>query len=293
MGEKEAVFPCDLCGCEDAVEVPFVRDYTGGQLYHICMNCGLIYTKKRRSYKEVADCWSNELYGDPSVLLPSSYSALNPHVKARQTYVVEFTNNHLSLEDKKLCDIGAGEGQFIQYAHMLGAEVFGVEPSDKNNITIKEKGFNSFNGTSEDFASHVRSADETIAFDIVTIMWTLECSQSPAKVLKTSYDILNQGGYIVIATGSRILVPFKKPLHKFLSTNPLDTHPVHFSYNTLNGMLASNGFEIEYENPWIENDILCVAARKTGKKDIPWEKDDYLKVADFFERWHRDSLYYR
>ena len=41
-------FPCDLCGKDDGYEVPYVREYTGGQILHICKSCGLIHAKKRR-----------------------------------------------------------------------------------------------------------------------------------------------------------------------------------------------------------------------------------------------------
>lgn len=291
MNEEYKEFPCDLCEEKDSIEVPHCREYTEGQVLSICKNCGFIYAKKRRSIKSVADDWSNKLYGDPKVLSPSSYSARNPHVLARQTYVADFIDTHLGLKEKNLCDIGAGEGQFLELAKRYGANVFGIEPSENNCNLLQKNGFRNFNGTIEDYADN-ESRNENI--DVITIMWTLEATQSCRSMLNVAHKILNDEGHITIATGSRIIVPFKKPLHTFLSPNPIDTHPVHFSFNTLKGMLAVSGFEVIHNNPYIENDILCVIAKKKNKDiKINWKGDDYLKVEDFFERWHRDSLQYR
>ncbi|MBN2053211.1 class I SAM-dependent methyltransferase [Candidatus Woesearchaeota archaeon] len=293
--EGYEAFACDLCKSTEAYELPYVREYTNGQVLNICKKCGFIYAPKRRSWKRIADAWSNELYGDPKVLSAQSYSAMNPHVRARLTYICEFTDTYTGgLKGKKLCDIGAGEGEFLQMSKDKGADVFGIEPSKKNCDLLAKRGFKNFLGAAEDYATHMKKTKDPYRADIVTIMWTLEASQNPKQMLEIAHDILKDGGHIVIGTGSRILVPFKKPLHCFLSTNKVDTHPVHFSFNTLKGLLAATGFELVHANPYVENDILAVVGKKVSKdKKIEWKGDDYLKVADFFMRWHKDSLRYR
>ena len=292
--EQYMNFPCDLCSAVEATDVPHCREYTNGQVLSICKKCGFIYAQKRRSAKAIADTWSNQLFGDPKVLTSASYSARNPHVKARQTYVAEFIDTHLGLKGKTLVDIGAGEGQFLELALNYGTSVFGVEPSARNCAQLQEKNIPNFNGTAEEYLEHLQQKGSSAKADIVTMMWTLECSQSPQNLLKTAYNTLMENGHIIIATGSRILVPFKKPLQTFLSSNSLDTHPIHLSFNTLKGLLAKTGFMIVQTNPYVENDILCVMAKKMPvTTEIHWQGDDYLKVADFFERWHRESLHYR
>jgi 2-polyprenyl-3-methyl-5-hydroxy-6-metoxy-1,4-benzoquinol methylase len=288
-------FSCDVCGSPEAIELPKCREYTNGQVINICKKCGFVYAPKRRSWKQIADAWSNELYGDPSKLSPQNYSAMNPHVRARLTYIAEFTNMYAGgMKGKKLCDIGAGEGEFLKMSKDLGAEVFGIEPSKKNCELLTKRGFKNFVGAAEDYAAHQKKTKDPYRADIITIMWTLEASQNPRQMLEIAHDILKDGGHIVMGTGSRILVPFKKPMHCFLSTNPVDTHPVNFSFNTLKGMLAETGFEVVHANPFVENDILAVVAKKVSKdKKIEWKGDDYMKVVDFFERWHKDSLRYR
>ena len=62
----------------------------------------------------------------------------------------------------------------------------------------------------------------------------------------------------------------------------------------IKGLLAVSHFELVYHNQYIDNDILIVIGKKVPKsKNIQWGGDNYLKVKDFFERWHKESLYYR
>ena len=35
-------YPCDLCGTADAIPLPDVPQYTGGQPMHFCTRCGLV-----------------------------------------------------------------------------------------------------------------------------------------------------------------------------------------------------------------------------------------------------------
>lgn len=280
-------FPCDLCGSTDAVEVPYARFYTNDQPIHICTSCGFVYVKRRRSAQAIADAWSDELYGD-------GYTARIPAVKARQTYVAEFIDTSIGLKGKEVCDIGTGEGQFLEIISgpEYGASVFGTEASKKNCQKLTRMGFRNFHGTIEDFCS---SPDyRGYKADIATIMWTLENCRSCRDMLSAAYEMLRDGGHIVMATGSRILVPFKKPLDLYLSTNPADTHAFRFSANTLAGLLAVSGFEVTHVNSYIDTDYLCIIARKKDRSEsIEWKGDDYLKVYDFFERWHRESIHYR
>ena len=281
-------FPCDVCLSDDAVEVPHSRFYTAGEPIYICKECGFVYVKKRRSAQKIADVWSDELYG-------ANYTAHSPHVLARQTFVADFIDMHLRLRGKTLVDIGAGEGQFLDIAKngKYGAQVFGIEPSKRNCHLLGKMGIDYFHGNLESF---LKSADsKKIKADIVTLMWTLENCQNPRAILAGAHKLLKDGGHVVIATGSRILVPFKKPLHMYISKNPTDTHSSRFSANALQGLLAAAHFEKKYINQFIDNDILCVIGQKKPvSSKIKAPTDNYLDVYSFFDRWHTDTqMYFR
>ena len=230
------VFPCDLCGMDDPAEIEVARCYTNDQPLHVCKNCGFVYVRERRSAQDIADSWTNEIY-------QSSYTARIPAVKARQMFVAETIDTTIGLKDSRLCDIGGGEGQFLQMASSAeyGAKAFAIEPSAGNCAKLTTLGIESFHGTIEEF---IAADDGTAKFDIATIMWTLENCQNCRTMLDAAYALLKPGGHLVIATGSRILVPFKKPLNLYLSHQVADAHCFRLSASTLEGLLAISGFKL-------------------------------------------------
>ena len=278
-----SIFDCDLCGGSDAAEIAVARGYTGGRPIHVCKGCGFVYVRERRAAARIADDWSDEIYG-------TGYTARIPAVRARQVYVAEFADSAIGLRGKTVCDIGGGEGQFLEIVRGPdhGADVFAIEPSQANCRSMKAAGIDCFTGTIEQFVASPEAAGRRC--DVVTIMWTLENCQSCRAMLDAAHELLVDGGCVVVATGSRILVPFKKPLHYYLGDNPTDTHAFRFSANTLRGILAESGFEAVHVNRYIDSDILCMIGRKSSRDGrIPWRGDDWRDVVGFFERWDRET----
>jgi 2-polyprenyl-3-methyl-5-hydroxy-6-metoxy-1,4-benzoquinol methylase len=286
MSDVYTTYPCELCGKDDFAEIVEARGYTNGQPLHVCNNCGFVQVIDRRSPERIAEVWSKELFG-------AGYTANWPAVKARMTYVADTTDQQISLNGKKLCDIGAGEGNFLKIASKTyGADVFGIEPSEANCKLMRDAAIDCFEGTIEDYRDSLKGKDDG-KFDVVTIMWTLENCNSAVAMLKAAHSIVKPGGHLVMATGSRLLVPFKKPLNMYLSKNPADTHSFRFSANTLQGFFAIAGFEKEFVNHFIDTDWLVMIGKsvEAGKK-IEWKGDDPKKVLDFFKRWHAETAYY-
>lgn len=279
-------FSCDLCGSSESIEVPHCREYTNNQPIQICTNCGFVYVKSRRSHDEIAKDWSENIFG-------SGYTANIPAVKARLMYVAESLDTTVGLKNKMICDIGAGEGLFLKLLkENYSCKVFGIEPSLENCKKLKKLGIDHFNGTIEDYK--LSKNKNNISFDVVTIMWTLENTQDCIRMLKAAHSILKKDGHILVATGSRILVPFKKPLYDYLSTTPADTHSFRFSVNSLSGSLLISGFNQFHINHYIDTDYLCIIAEKNDicMKSPSWIHDNYLDVYNFFERWHVETQMY-
>lgn len=279
-------YPCDLCGLDDPIEITHSRLYTGNQPIHICGGCGFVYVRARRSSEEIARVWSEEIYG-------GVYTAVNnPAMIARQTFVAEFLAANIDLAGKKVCDIGAGEGFFLKYLKdRYGIVPFGIEPSSANCGRLHGLGIPSYLGTIEQFGASIEGRMNQS--ELVTIMWTLENCLSCMDMLSVASGLLPIGGRIMVATGSRILVPFKKPLFSYFSHTPADSHCFRFSVNALRTALAKVGFRTITTNQYLDNDILCVLAEKVpASVAIKIKKDHPLEVLSFFERWHQDSLHY-
>ena len=283
MTDNKQTYNCDLCGSANAAEIPVARSYTNDQPLHVCRDCGFVYVRDRRSPDAIARSWSEDIFKAGS---NRSYTARIPAVKARQTYVAEFVHDAVDLQGKSLCDIGGGEGQFLEIVRSpdFGADVYAVEPSASNCEAMRSNKIDCFEGSIEDFSES--SMAKNRQFDVVTIMWTLENCNNCRTMLDAAWDILKPGGHICVATGSRLLVPFKKPLNLYLSTNPIDTHCFRFSGNTLPGHLAMSSFETTHINRYIDTDYLVAIGQKVEKgTDISWQRDDADAVIDFFHRW--------
>ena len=109
-------------------------------------------------------------------------------------------------------------------------------------------------------------------------------------MLEAAYSSLEKNGKLVVATGSRILVPFKKPLHTYLSTTPIDTHAFRFSANTLQALFIISGFKIVHINRFIDTDYLVIIGEKIRKEDsTAYPTDNYNDVLEFFRRWHEET----
>jgi len=279
-------FACDLCGSAERVEVPRSREFHQGEPIDICRGCGFVYVRRRRTADRIAEVWSSDIFGHV-------YTSAIPAVRARLTYVAEFVADRVGLRGKSVCEIGAGEGRGLELLReaRYGASVFGVEPSAANGERLAAAGIDHFTGTIEEYVASADAARRR--FDIVTIQWTLENCEDCRAMLDGAWRVLKPDGVVVVATGSRILVPFKKPLHTYFSHLPADTHAFRFSANTLRGVLAVSGLRPVHLNRFVDHDVLCVIAAKTDRSaPIAWQGDSYLDVYNFFERWYVDTKMY-
>jgi len=249
---------CEVCQTGEFAEIEVARQYTGGQPIHVCTNCGMVQVVNRRPPEEIFADWEGQSPGD------TVYLSAHAAVRARHAYVAEFMD---LPEMTTLLDIGAGTGDF---AELLRKE--------KNVLA------HSHFGMAEDMHEG--------EFAAATIMWTLENCGSARNVINAARKATADNGILIVATGSRILVPFKKPLDCYLGPAPLDLHPWRFSAATLKYLLRSCGYSIIKTNKYIDNDYLVVVARKTSRQEKS-AGDDYREVIAFFERWHKESQHYR
>jgi SAM-dependent methyltransferase len=273
---------CPICACSEAREIPCSRRYTAGWPIHVCVGCGLVHVRERRGAEAIARVWSDELFADSPDPKSVLYQATLPAVLARLTYVAETIDQYIGLEGRAVIDIGAGTGVFLDLAKARGARTFGIEPSAANCARLRGQGHDCHEGTVESYAAGGGA-------DLVTILWTLENTSDPRAMLAAAHRVLADDGRLCVATGSRILVPFKKPLDYYLGEGNPDIHPFHWSAATLAAILAVAGFRVTWTNSYIDSDVLCVIAAK-GAAD--WAGDHPDAVLAFFDRWDKETTHY-
>ncbi len=285
-------FSCDVCGSDRTIKIDAVKFYNKKESIEVCANCGFVFCQNRRDVETMLNDWKKNLYKNK--FDSSTYDSRNPAVYARLTYASEFLKKHVKLKGKTLCDVGAGKGEFIEFLRegkLDLKEIYGVEPSNENKEFLDKKIINCFTGGIEEFVIS-RSFKK---FDIVSLNWTLENTQSAKNSLEICYKMLSPGGYILISTGSRILVPFKKPLQYYIpKSTHLDVHPFHFSANSIRALLNNAGFGGFIFNRYIDTEYLCVVAKKLKNKPRKITScDNPEEIIKFFNRWHLESKYYK
>jgi SAM-dependent methyltransferase len=256
---------CDLCGSLQwkAIPVPNPRDIG------ICGVCGFVYVRDRRPAHVIASDWGG-IYGEG--YNPDAW----PAVRARLHYVREWIVSEYKLNAANtVLDIGAGTGTFIgMLADWGGIACAGLEPSDagEGHSLIKR-------GSVEDDI-------DLGQFDFVTINWTLENCHDPIKMLDYARKCCKPDGKVIVATGSRILVPYKKPLSCYLGDNPPDLHCFRWSRRTLEAAMRKAGLWVDRCNPYMECDWLVMSGTpiSLAKMDSP-PFDPPADVDRFFTGW--------
>jgi 2-polyprenyl-3-methyl-5-hydroxy-6-metoxy-1,4-benzoquinol methylase len=286
---------CEICKSLDHKKINITKKYSNTDHFYVCKNCGFVFVKNRRSDEEIQKAWSDEIfrgefnYEQKIKNKPISYTAKIPAVISRLTYSLENLLNFVSTKSFSLCDIGAGEGDFLQMLRNKNKSFkpFFIEPSSKNCDLLKKLNFSGFNGTLESFK-------EKVEFDIITINWTLENTQSPRNFLRLCRNLIKENGLVSVATGSRILTHYKKPLDCYIiKNNPLDVCSYHFSKNSLCNILKVTGFDIVNVNRYFDTDYLCVIAKKSSVKEgLNLEFDDADKIIEFFNRWDNETKWF-
>ena len=137
---------------------------------------------------------------------------------------------------KRILDVGAATGFFLEIARHSGFDAYGVELSAYAAKRATEKGIPMITGTLSD-------VPDSPKFDVITMLDVIEHVPNPALEIKKANSLLEKGGLLVINTpdigsfyarlmGTRwhLIVP---PEHLF-----------YFNRKNIRALLEENGFEV-------------------------------------------------
>lgn len=221
---------CHICGISLKPLYNRVHDNVSGEEFAIysCSGCGLGYTiPQPHDLKKYYDI---SYYGNRHGFT-EEYC-----IKRRSRIVFSAIKN---VKDKRLLDIGCGDGSFIKSMKAIGWNVSGTEINPNydlfENLTVKEK--------IEGFAG-------SDPFDCITMWHTLEHIPDIKKVLTDIHGLLAPNGKLIIAVPNKNSIQARLFKNKWLHLD-VPRHIFHFDADSLNYSLKSNGFIVE-RNLWQE-----------------------------------------
>lgn len=117
---------------------------------------------------------------------------------------LEWINNIASLAGKNVIDIGCGGGILAESMAKKGANVTGIDLSDKALKVADLHGLES--GISvryKKIAAEEMAIQEAAQYDIVTCMEMLEHVPDPASIIRACHSLVKPGGHVFFSTLNR------------------------------------------------------------------------------------------
>jgi len=259
----------------------------------------LIFHKPKISTDKVLKFWSEKIFSNKIDYKNLTYSSENITMKSRHFYCANFSKKYLIKKNLNFCDFGTGEGNFLKEVLSINKNIninF-TEYSKKNILLIlkdlkskKLRNYNFHNGPIE----HVDRNKNIKNINFGSLLWTLCNCIDPIEVLKSIHKKMSKSSHLLIAESSRILVPFKKPIYNYFNiyNHTENTHPWHFSFNSLSNLLELSGFRIVHHNRFYdENDMVVIAKKRNLNSKPKFIKDDYKKIKLFLKKWKENSFF--
>ncbi|MBN2001759.1 MAG: class I SAM-dependent methyltransferase [Anaerolineae bacterium] len=262
---------CNLCGADDASLYlastlhPRTQSnwtaYTctsGGYGYHgpivRCKRCGMVYASPRRNSGDVLEIY--EAVEDPL------------YQEERQGRILTFEHHLKPLEkftgparQRRLLDVGAYVGVFVEIARRHNWDALGVEPSAWAVAQAQAQGLPVQLGTLE--SARFPEAH----FQVVTMWDVIEHLPDPFSTLKAAWRVLEPGGTLVVHTMD-IDSLFSRLMGKRWPWY-MEMHLFYFSRRTMTQMLQKAGFEVVWmgaQGRYLQSGYL--ASRLTAL--VPW-----------------------
>lgn len=195
-----------------------------------CSSCKLVYANPRTPRQAVVDIY--EAVEDPVYLEERAARELT--FRRHLAKLEKFTG---SGQGRRLLDIGAYIGVFVEEASKAGWDAWGLEPSRWGVSYATNRGLNVVKGLLSD--RHF----EPGSFDVVTMWDVFEHLGDPLGELHFIYELLRPGGWIAIHTMDIDSV-FARWMGKRWPWL-MEMHIYYFSARTLRDIVEKAGFEVK------------------------------------------------
>ncbi|MFA5276792.1 MAG: class I SAM-dependent methyltransferase [Candidatus Omnitrophota bacterium] len=228
-----------------------------------CSGCGLVQLDSRPVpyYKEV--------------IRAAGISEEMRRFRAKQFSA--FVRN-FSLKNKKVIEIGCGNGEYLSIMQQAGVIAYGLEYSNRSVKRCVKKGLKAIQGFIQNSAYKIKYAP----FDAFFILNFLEHLPDPNSTLRGIYNNLTDGGVGIVEVPNLDMILRNKLFSEFMRD-----HLCYFTRDTLTLLLELNGFEvIGCKEAWHEYTISAVV-KKRRKEDLTGFSNRQTQLKNGLERYVR------
>lgn len=160
------------------------------------------------------------------------------------------------MQGKRLLEVGAGCGEYMELMAKEDVEVFGLEHLESSVVTAKERGLSVFEGFIENAEYKVPCAP----YDGFYIMNFLEHIPEPKEFLKGIAANLSDGAWGLVEVPNGDFIIGQQLFSEFM----LD-HVSYFTKESLTQILSVSGFQVEKcEVIWNDYIISAVVRKRSG-----------------------------
>ena len=231
---------CTVCGSTDNTQLDFIPTYGKYNLMQ-CNDCGLKFILSE-NFETLDD---DSYWDDVNKKIYAMPDVLKEFKKKQDKYLKRMIK--LSPPNKRLLDVGCGNGIFLNNAKLNGFEATGIEPSSIAVILCKEQhGFSPVHGYLELDSDLPKDFGSLSAWDVI------EHVADPKHFLKICHAHLAQGGILILETPDesswiRKLINMvdyvKKKLGIGGSSNIYyPSHRYYFTHKSMERLLSDAGF---------------------------------------------------
>lgn len=179
------------------------------------------------------------------------------------------------LEDKKIIEIGCGQGEFLQVLTEFPVEAYGIEHSTELVNLGQAKGLN----ISRNFAETPETKIENAPFDAFLSFNFLEHQPRPNDMMRCIYNNLKDGGYGLVTVPS-----FEYILENNSFYELLRDHIANYTENSLRFLMEKNGFDV-LQIRRINRDTIEFIVQKRKRTDISGLIVNYDTLTDQMQNY--------
>ena len=235
---------------------------------------------------ECESCGLIQLIGEPVSYYRDVIRAAGVSDEMRAFRIGQFSDfiKTYNLSEKKIVEIGCGNGEFMQFMKAAGGNVFGIENSREAVEQCNELGLNVVQGFPEGDSFSIPEGP----FDAFFIMNFLEHIPDPRSFLSAIGRNLKDDSYGLIEVPNMDMIIDKMLFSEFM----LD-HLMYFTKNTLAKLLVICGFEvISCESVWHDYCLSAVVRkRKRQSLDAFLIKQDKLvkEIREYIDSFNKEG----